>query len=213
MCKIITQGFQDNWWETILDDDEISTLLKSTIAKQSTLGRHSVLKGYLILEWTHIQELWRESTKVTSSKYNWGKEVVCSLHTYVYETWKARNEIVHGKSEKSLKQVKRAQLQDKVISLYQKGRANLTQKEHSYFKLPVDQRIKRGNDSLSLWIQIVTCIFHKRGIARQETIDGWLETQNDSPSDLRQPKSKHKCGRGTINHSNNTEGGEEESRS
>ena len=96
--------------------------------------------------------------------------MVYSLHTYVYEIWKSRNKIVHGKTEKSQKQLKQANLQAKVAQLYSKGRVNLTVKENSYFKLPLEQRQKRGIDSLSLWIQIVEFIFKKKGAARQEKI-------------------------------------------
>ena len=38
----------------------------------------------------------------------------------------------------------------------------------------LEQRLRKGTESLALWITIVEAIFRKRGQARQETIDTWL---------------------------------------
>ena len=154
--------------------------------------------------------------KTATSKYNWGKEVVCSLHIYLYETWKLQNEIVHRKSKKSQKHLKQIQLQERVADLYQKGRANLSLKEKSYFKLPLEQQQKRDINLLSLWIQIVECIFKNKGAARQETIDNWLTQSNHTLADhLRRPKGKHKYNTENTNQGSQSldDGGVEESRS
>ena len=192
ISKLLTSDYDENWWDDYDITDSLTNYLKMTVKKQCELGQHSVPKGYLISEWSQLQLMWEEATNSTASKYCWGKEIICSLHTYVYDVWKSRNDIVHGKTEKSLKQIKRANLQSKVEHLYKKGRANLNLKEKSYFKLPIEQRQKRGIESLSLWVQIVECMFKRRGAARQEKIDDWLITDKSSPADLRQPKGKHK---------------------
>ena len=78
------------------------------------------------------------------------------------------------------------------MTLYGHGQANLTLKEKNYFKLPVEQRINLGTDSLRLWIKIVEGIFRTRGAARQEKINTWLESHQDIAYDLSQPKVKKK---------------------
>ena len=122
----------------------------------------------------------------------WNRELIIAIHTYVYTCWKIRNDVIHGKSDKSKKETERRDLQLKIIQLYDKGRANLTLKEMNYFKLPVEQRIKKGNESLRLWILIVENIFTKRGVARQETMDQWLVPSLPPDDDLAQPKVKNR---------------------
>ena len=93
--------------------------------------------------------------------------------------------------------------------LYRRGRANLTLKEKNYFKLPVEQRIKRGTDSLQLWIKIVESIFQKRGMARQVTMDDWLESSKSVDCDLTQPKVRKKFNAQGNLSKNYSDGGEE----
>ena len=60
------------------------------------------------------------------------------------------------------------------MSLYQRGRANLTTRELKYFQLPVEKQIKRGVVAMELWIAVVEAIFRKRGQATQVKLDTWL---------------------------------------
>ena len=92
----------------------------------------------------------------------------------------------------------------------------------NYFKVPLEIRLKKGNESLTLWIQIVESIFKRKGAARQEKLDNWLETVdntevNNTEFDLLQPKVKNKVDTMHIycdkNEKNKTRDGEEVSRS
>ena len=193
-CKILLNGFENNWMNDYNTTDTLENTLLDAINKQRQLGNLAFPKGYLVTEWSHLQQLWEKAAIITSSKYEWSKEVIVSLHTYTYEMWKIRNGIIHGKTEKSQKAIKKAQLQQRVAQLYQKGRANLTLKEKNYFKLPVEQRQQRGVESLSLWIRIVENIFQQRGVARQETLDEWINSIDEIPKDmdLTLPKVKNR---------------------
>ena len=191
--------------------DTFDVMIQEATQKQSKLGMMSVTKGYLIFEWRHIQWKWEKSSGKIRSKYQWGKEVVIATHTYVYDCWKLQNDIIHGKTEKSQKALKKAELQNKVVQLYSKGRANLSLREKNYFKVPLEIRLKKGTESLSLWIQIVESIFRRKGAARQEKLDTWLEHANPAEPDLAQPKVKHKISGDVFYTSNITydeEGGE-----
>ena len=84
--------------------------------------------------------------------------------------------------------MKRIQLQQRIESLYKRGRANLTRKEHNYFKLPLEIRQRKGLENMALWIKMVEAIFKKRGQARQEIVDSWLT--NSTPR--RNWKVRHK---------------------
>ena len=50
--------------------------------------------------------------------------------------------------------------------------------------LEMVQRQQRGIESLSLWIRIVENIFQKRGAARQETINDWINVIDEEPQDV-----------------------------
>ena len=106
------------------------------------------------------------------------------VHTYSYVVWKARNDILHKDTVKSQKVLRKQKLQDRVTYLYNRGRANLTPKELRYFKLPLDQRLKKGIESMKLQVKLVEAIFKQRGQARQEQIDTWL-TQTTSTRNWR----------------------------
>ena len=204
LCKILTEGFQSEWWKNMQCTDTFDVMIKEATQKQSELGMMSVTKGYLIFEWKHIQQKWEKSSGTKRSKYQWGKEVVIATHTYVYDCWKVRNDIIHGKTEKSQKAIKKAELQNKVVQLYSKGRANLSLREKNYFNVPLGIRLKKGTESLSLWIQIVESIFRRKGAARQEKLDVWLEHVNPPEPDLAQPKAKHKQLGNNLDNSNTT---------
>ena len=197
LCKIMLEGFTSEWWTHMTCTTKIDDMIYTAIKLQSELGWMSVTKGYLIYEWEDIQQYWVKTSCGPHNKYYWGKEVIIAIHTYVYDCWKARNDILHGKTEKSQKAQKKLELQHKVRVLYSKGRANLTLREKNYFKMPLEIRLKKGNDSLILWIQIVESIFKRKGIARQEKLDNWLEKVDDTEAcntefDLLQPKVKNK---------------------
>ena len=75
---------------------------------------------------------------------------------------------------KSQKAIKKQLLRDRVAALYRRGRANLQKQELQLFKLPVDQRQKKGIEAMTIWITLVETIFRRRGQARQELMDTWL---------------------------------------
>ena len=108
--KILRDGFSTCWWQDIQEDSPVDKILKETIEYQSKLGDASVPKGYMIKEWATVQQKWEITSNLPQSKYRWSKEIITSIHTYVYDSWKLRNEIIHGKSEKSRKAIERQEL-------------------------------------------------------------------------------------------------------
>ena len=78
------------------------------------------------------------------------------------------------KTKKSIKARKRLELQNQIEVLYKQGRANLKPCEKRLFQLPVEQRQKKGIESMMLWINLVEAIFCRRGQAHQVQIDVWL---------------------------------------
>ena len=86
--------------------------------------------------------------------------MITSLHTYTYSVWKWRNDILHKDAVKSIKVLRRQRLQQRTTDLYQRGRANFTpRQEENYFKLPLEQRLRKGTESLTVWIRLVEAIF------------------------------------------------------
>ena len=63
ICKIINEGFCNNWWTSLPAEDEFSCAIKDAIENQSGPGHHSVPKGYLIHEWKQIQIMWETLAK------------------------------------------------------------------------------------------------------------------------------------------------------
>ena len=117
------------------------------------------------------------------------KKLIVFIHNYSYSVWKLRNDILHNDKEKSKTAVKKIRLQERIAELYSRGWANLTHKELNYFKLPVEQRQRKGIESMSLWVTLVESIFRKRGRARQIKINTWL-TGTTPPKNWRERK-KH----------------------
>ena len=50
-------------------------------------------------------------------------------------------------------------LQARIASLYDRGRANLTRNELRYFQLPLEQRQQKGIENMMLWVTMVESIF------------------------------------------------------
>ena len=113
-------------------------------------------------------------TQNLPKQQQWTKNIIITLHTYAYSIWKGRNDILHKDSIKDCRKKKQEKLQQRVADLYGRGRANLTQKELNYFKVPVAVRQKKGLETMALWIRHVEEIFKKRGQSRQERVDTWL---------------------------------------
>ena len=123
------------------------------------------------------------------------KVMITSLHSYTYSVWKSRNDILHKDSEKSLKVLRRQKLQTRTADLYKRGRANLTIQELNHFKLHLEQRLRKGTESLTIWIKLIEVIFKRRGQARQEKMDTWL-TQTTPEKNW---KDRHKHNKMTQN--------------
>ena len=138
-----------------------------------------------------IQEQWDVKHKATTYKEDWGKVLVGAIHTYTYSCWKDRNDAVHMRETGSKIRTKKQKQQERVVDLYGRGRDNLTIKERKYFKLPVEQRIKKGVTSMELWINIVEIIFKRRGETRQEKLDSWLT--NSTPEKSWKDKYKYRA--------------------
>ena len=198
IMRILNYDFEDQWKDQIQDGSKIGELLHQAYTSQMTLGENSVPKGYLVQSWESAQDTWQRSTNTSNklSHEQWMKKLIVAIHTYTYSLWKARNDVLHKDKVKSKTALKRSKLQARIASLYDRGRANLTHNELKYFKLPVEQRQKKGVENMMLWITMVETIFRKRGEARQMHIDSWL-TNSTPPKDW---KDKFKeTGRRTKN--------------
>ena len=180
LVKIITEGFETNWLRDFQQTTSIDKAVLMAIRHQQQLGEHSLPKGYLHKSWFLAQLKWTDAT--TRQIQTWTINVITALHTYTISVWKLRNDILHKDAVKSKKARQRIELQQRVESLYKRGRANLTTKEKTYFALPVEQRQRKGIESMMLWIKLVEAIFRNRGQATQVKIDEWL-TGSTPPDD------------------------------
>ena len=154
VTKILKNGYNWNWNSDINTNNQTDRLLVQAIASQQTRGPHSLPLGYLSLEWPKVQAQWLLDSNGSPSSHHWMKEIVTILHTNTYSAWKSRNDVLHNDAEKPLKVLRRRKLQERTIELYGRGRANLQPRELTYFKLPIEQRLKKGTESLSLWIKL-----------------------------------------------------------
>ena len=181
LMNIISKGMDDDsWWSDMDVTMGIDKKLYKVICIQKDLGIHSISKGYWYKGWNDVQNMWEQQCSISHQKYHWGKETLTAIHSYVYSCWKERNDIIHGKSEKSKQHLKKADIKKRINHLYNLGRANLNEREKNYFKLPVEQRVKRGIEANMLWIVMVDSFFKAKGAARQESMDTWLNTPEKS---------------------------------
>ena len=202
ICKILRHGYTE-WIQDIKRLEGEQSLLYKAIQQQQQLGKHSLPLGYVSVLWETCQQHWIHTTNTTNHHGNWTKNIIVTVHSYTYSIWKERNNILHRHSEKSIQVKTKQNLQARIASLYTRGRANLTNQELQYFKLPVEQRQKKGVENMQLWITLVEAIFRKRGQARQEQIDMWLtnttpeknwrdrlKSQSDNTSHLQEGRTR-----------------------
>ena len=190
MLKILNEGFNDDWIETIQTTNPADLLLIEAIKRQKEIGDDGLAKGYITTVWERIQILWERQVSTQQGKKDWQKEVIIALHSYSYGTWKIRNEHEHGTSAHSSRAQKRERLQNKIQQLYDKPRHILRKKDRVHFKLPVQQRKQKSLEAMELWILMIESIFKQRLEEGTRTLDTWLT--NSTPN--RDWKDKYKDG-------------------
>ena len=160
---IASHGYTKLWVDKLeKDPDSLTQRLVTVVNHQHHMGQNSLFKGHVVKGWRHLQEEWEKATQQPNTVEKWIKNVITALHTYTYACWKTRNEVVHQKGEnKGTIYSKEQRLYERVSDLYKQGRANLNEREKSYFKLPVEQRLKKGVVAMELWVQVVEIIFRK----------------------------------------------------
>ena len=195
--KILTEGYAEEWITDLCDQTGIDKELYKAIKQQQNLGEHSLAKGYISIHWKTVQSQWGTMNDLNKYKLQqWTQKFITSLHSYTFQVWKARNDILHKDKEKSKYAQRKQNLQNRIEDLYRRGRANLSTEELTYFKLPVEQRQKKGIGNMTLWIKLVEAIFQKRGRARQVRIDMWLT--NSTPEKNWRDKFKDTRDKGNL---------------
>ena len=143
ICKILRHGYKTDWIQDIANVDGEHSILLQAVNLQQQLGNHSLPLGYTTSLWEQCQNKWILTSQSNNYCGDWAKDVIITLQTYTYSIWKERNNILHQHAEKSIRVKTKQALQERIALLYNHGRANLTNHELQYFKLPVDQRQKR----------------------------------------------------------------------
>ena len=132
-------------------------LIEMAINEQKKIGEDMIGRGFLSKRWKQAQQQWENQQNNWNDE--WEVKLVQSLLEYSYSLWKKRNEHLHGKSLKENKINKQMQLLEQTCLLYERDRSALTMSERRHFSLPLQQRLKRGNQHLQTWIQLVELIF------------------------------------------------------
>ena len=143
ISKILRAGYNLQWVQEIENTEGKDSLLSQAIQQQLLLGIHSLPLGYITTLWDKSQNEWTSISHSNGYRGDWAKDVITTLHTYTYSIWKERNNILHQHAKKSARALTKQTLQDRIASLYKRGRANLTTYELQYFKLPAEQRQKK----------------------------------------------------------------------
>ena len=135
---------------------------------QCILNNDAIAKGFLSKHWKTAQRWYNTNAE------EWTIKAIGFLHEYTYSCWKARNEFIHGKTQKESRKAKRIRLCQTVKDIYSKDRGGLSNSDKKIFKLPIAQRLKSGTASLEIWIDMAYRIFNKNGKDKQTTLHSWL---------------------------------------
>jgi hypothetical protein len=168
----------------LLFDDAHSSLLK----KQSSIGWEYFMKGFLAKEWGILQGQYYQYKQMNSWKYTserWVVQLLCLLHSFRQTMWQLRNASIHGGTTALMGRVLRQRLVRDVRELYSRDRCHLSLTDRDLFKLPLQYRLKQGNQHLLLWTKQAFLIFNhykevKIESAQQMRITEWLQTWDDS---------------------------------
>ena len=144
-------------------NDNIATEVKLAVEENMHLSQFSLEKGFLSIHWGIAQTIWIQAcggTKVKQQQH-WCRDVIMYIQGYSYEIWKARNEVLHGASEKESNIIKAQKCKDRIKQLYQMPRTNLTLEDKKIFKLPMLYRQKLSINSMRQWIELCELVFQK----------------------------------------------------
>jgi hypothetical protein len=131
--------------------DESHTYLLRT---QSSIGWEQFLKGYLAKAWGNIQGSYYKHIKANSMKFTrarWVHKTLTLLHDYRMAHWTMRNSSLHGGFTTLSKKALRERLTREIRDLYRQDRSLLPLADKDIFKLPLQYRLKQGNQHLMLW--------------------------------------------------------------
>jgi hypothetical protein len=136
----------------LLFSESHSRLLKV----QSDIGWEYFVKGYIAKDWGHIQLSFYKSIRTNPLKFNrlrWVDTLLRLLHIYRTSLWHMRNFSLHGGYTATSRKALRQQIIREVQVLYKKDRTLLPLVDRKMFNLPLQYRVRQGNQHLLLWIK------------------------------------------------------------
>jgi hypothetical protein len=153
---------------------------------QQDLGWTSMLQGFIPHEWSILQQSYlrrnprvvdnpSKSQKNGNSIETWKRHLVQELIQYSLDSWKHRNDQLHGALETTNRKQHRQQLIRRIHELYRESGTLTRIEDKKYFRLPCRLRVKQTNlVRLETWVNMVEMVLlrHHERVAR-EMIDPW----------------------------------------
>jgi hypothetical protein len=132
-------------------------ILRDAINEQSEIGWDQMLRGRLSRKWRQAQAQWHDEyvDSDDSSQFNskwWGRKLIAHIVHYTLEQWQERNDVLHQMTEDFDKVCQRYTMTEELKLLYEKGTTSFNPTIRKIFARPMNDVLRRGNDSLARWI-------------------------------------------------------------
>ena len=95
---------------SILQQNDMATLVQKIYDSQTTIGIHFYVKGFLSSSWEIAQNLFLQKEDFNDSITDWSTKVIRAIWKFSYSLWKARCDYVHGRETGKMKSVRRKEL-------------------------------------------------------------------------------------------------------
>ena len=141
-----------------------STAIRTAMKQQEDIGWHQLLHGRAVLAWrqtvttnhTQNDRALRDSNETT-----WVTNMLDTIWTEWFKVWEARNEFVHGKTMTEKQERKRAEIEQKIRTIYMNKDKYLPQ-ERLMLDGDVEEFIQtRGHTALANWERVWGPLFAK----------------------------------------------------
>ena len=175
--------FHDEWVRDGTHPD-----LTQLIKLQSELGWDALWQGFLVHNWSTIQQRYIKQNHLIYQPIIHGKKLPThdtievwkrylakELVTYTMDCWQYRNDTLHAAEEQATTKHHRQCLIATVRTLYEDSRSLTRDKDKKFFRMPCRLRVRQHTSGLQTWADTVGLIIsNHRERTTRDTIDRYL---------------------------------------
>jgi hypothetical protein len=163
---------------TTVNTNNIDGMVQIALERQTNIGWHNFLKGYISIDWSKAQQAYLKEQKVGANP-QWASTAIEILQTYTLSMWQYRNQYLHGIDIKENRQIRMAKTKEMIHSLYANHDRMHIPLQDKTFDLPIQERLDSSLTAQIAWIELATRrVRMHREEATKNTLDRWLVDKN-----------------------------------